>query len=297
MTIELCDWKCCDVQDGVRIRYGIAGVGPSTLLLIHGYPETSLAWRKVVKPLVDLGYRLIIPDLRGAGGSSRPLSGYDKATLADDCANVLSAEAITGQILVVGHDIGMMVAYAFARRYAHLTQGLVVMDAPLPGTNVFDRVSLDDKRVWHFHFHQAQDIPEALTYGRESIYLERFWHDLAYNSGAIEAAAKASYLESFAGPGGMRAGFELYRSFAQDAEENRNLLERDGRLILPVLALAGAASAFAAIMDEMMKEVAEIVVSEVIDQAGHWIAEENPQLLVKVLDRFFKMSTGDLVSG
>lgn len=282
----LWQWRSAEVETGVRIRFAIAGSGPATALLIHGYPETALAWRKVVRPLVDAGYRVIAPDLRGAGGSSRPTHGYDKATLADDCLQVLNSLDVQDPVLVVGHDIGLMVAYAFARRHGKRTRGLAVIDAPLPGTAAFDKVSLDDSRVWHFHFHQARDIPEALTSGREALYLERFWHDLAYDAGAIEMDIKAEYLASFTGPGGMRAGFELYRAFNTDADTNRKALADEGCLKIPVLAVSGEASAFAPIMEGMMKEVAERVSFRSIARSGHWIAEENPEDLVQVLVAF-----------
>ncbi|WP_197420547.1 alpha/beta fold hydrolase [Sphingomonas sp. CCH5-D11] len=282
------DWRSADAGDGVRIRYGVAGEGPATMLLIHGYPETAIAWRKVVEPLVDAGFRVVAPDVRGAGGSSRPADGYDKRTLAADCAAVLDDLGIEAPVCVVGHDIGLMIAYAFARRFPERISHLAVLDAPLPGTDAFDTVSLDDERVWHFHFHQAPDVPEALTAGREGYYLERFWHQLAYDAGAIDHATKASYVSDFSGPGGMRAGFALYRAFAQDAEDNRAALKHDGKLTLPVLAVAGEASGFATIIESMMQEVAENVTAVLIPRAGHWIAEENPAALVKALVGFAK---------
>ncbi|PDT82215.1 alpha/beta hydrolase [Sinorhizobium sp. BJ1] len=279
-------WRSVDTGGGVRIRYGVAGDGAATMLLIHGYPETAIAWRKLVGPLTAAGFRVVTPDVRGAGGSSRPLDGYDKLTLAADCAAVLDDADIEGPVIVVGHDIGLMIAYAFARRFPKRTSHLAALDAPLPGTDAFDKASLDDSRVWHFHFHQARDIPEALTAGRESYYLDRFWHDLAYDAGAIDAATKASYVADFSGPGGMRAGFELYRAFSRDREENRAALARDGKLTMPVLAIAGEASAFAAIIEPMMREVAETVTKAIIPQAGHWIAEENPGALANALIGF-----------
>lgn len=279
-------WRSADAGDGVRIRYGVWGEGPATMLLIHGYPETAIAWRKMVEPLVAAGFRVVAPDIRGAGGSARPATGYDKWTMAADCAAVLDDLGIDEPVCVVGHDIGMMIAYAFARRFPRRASHLAALDAPLPGTAAFDQVSLDDTRVWHFHFHQAPDVPEALTHGREGYYLERFWHQLAYDAGAIDVVAKASYVADFSGPGGMRAGFELYRAFTQDAADNRAAMERDGRLSLPVLAVAGEASGFAGIMEPMMREVATDVTKVLISRAGHWIAEENPAALADALVRF-----------
>jgi len=165
------NWHSVDVGDGVRIRYGMAGSGDKPVMLIHGYPETAIAWRRMVRPLVEQGYKVIAPDVRGAGGSSRPLHGYDKSTMAQDCSVVLRDAGVSGPALIVGHDIGLMIAYAFARKYPESTRGLAVLDAPLPGTAAFDQVSLDDRRVWHFHFHQAPDIPEALAAAKEDYYL------------------------------------------------------------------------------------------------------------------------------
>lgn len=279
-------WQSVDVGDGVRIRYGVAGNGDKPVLLIHGYPETAIAWRRIVGPLVEQGYKVIAPDVRGAGGSSRPLHGYDKSTMAQDCSVVLRDAGVLERALIVGHDIGLMIAYAFARKYPESTRGLAVLDAPLPGTAAFDQVSLDDRRVWHFHFHQAPDIPEALTAGKEAYYLERFWHDLAYDAGAIDEVTKASYISSFSGPGGMRAGFELYRSFAADAEFNRAQLAAHGKTKIPVLALAGESSAFNTVMKPMMEEVADQVSFAIIDRAGHWLAEENPLTVAQALVDF-----------
>lgn len=283
--VEL-SWRSVDVGSGVRIRYGVAGSGHKPVLLIHGYPETAIAWRRVISPLVEQGYKVIAPDVRGAGGSSRPLEGYDKRTMAQDCFLVLQDAGVAEPALIVGHDIGLMIAYAFARKYPESTRGLAVLDAPLPGTLAFDQVALDDRRVWHFHFHQAPDIPEALTAGKEAFYLERFWHDLAYDAGAIDQVTKASYLASFSGPGGMRAGFELYRSFGADIEFNRAQLAADGKMKVPVLALAGESSAFNTVMKPMMEEVADQVSFAIIDKAGHWLAEENPSAVAQALIDF-----------
>jgi pimeloyl-ACP methyl ester carboxylesterase len=235
-------WHSVEVSKGVRIRYGLAGVGTRTMLMIHGYPETAIAWRKIISPLVEDGFRVIAPDTRGAGGSSRPADGYDKLTLAADCAAVLDHAGVAAPVIVVGHDIGLMIAYAFAQRFPERTERLAVMDAPLPGTTVFDEL-WSDSPLWHYHFHQAPDVPEILTAGRERFYLERFWRGVIYNTSAIDEEAKISYVADYSAPGGMRAGFELYRPFGRDAEDNRAALGRNGKLTIPVLAIAGSASA------------------------------------------------------
>lgn len=278
--------SAADVE-GARIQFFTAGPedGP-VLLLIHGYPEMAIAWRRLVAPLVAAGFRLVMPDLRGAGGSSRPASGYDKRTLAADLAGVLDALGVTAPVTVVGHDIGAMVAYAFARDFRQRTARLAILDSVIPGTAMFDEVARDGSRVWHFHFHQAPDLPEALTQGREAIYLERYYHDMAFVASAIEDEAFAWYLRHFRQPGAMRAGFELYRSFGQDIADNRQAQALHGRLTMPVLAVAGAGGRYARRIGPMMEEVAEDVRVAVVPAAGHWLAEENPEALATALIEF-----------
>lgn len=272
---------------GVRIHFRLAGPedGP-VLLLIHGYPEMGITWRKVVAPLTAAGFRLVMPDLRGAGGSARPLTGYDKSTLAADLAGVLDNLGIQAPAAVIGHDIGAMVAFAFARRFPERTPRLAILDSVIPGTEMFDEVSRDGTKVWHFHFHQAPDLPEALTQGREAIYLERYYHDMAFNPSAIEAEAFEFYVRHFSQPGGMRAGFELYRSFAQDIADNRAWQKEQGPLKMPLLALAGAGGRYATRIGPMLEEMAQSVSVTVVPNAGHWLAEENPEAVADALSAF-----------
>jgi pimeloyl-ACP methyl ester carboxylesterase len=273
--------------DGVRIHFCTAGNDDSpVLLLIHGYPEMAIAWRKTVAPLLAAGFRLVMPDLRGAGGSARPQGGYDKRALAADLAGVLDSLGIETPVTVVGHDIGAMVAYAFARRFPERTARLAILDSLIPGTRMFDEASRDGTKVWHFHFHQAPDLPEALTQGREALYLERYYHDMAFDAAAIDHDTFQTYVRHFAQPGGMRAGFELYRSFAQDIADNRRLQAEQGPLTMPVLALAGAGGRYADRIGPMMEEVATNVSVGVIPGAGHWLAEENPYAVAEALTEF-----------
>lgn len=276
-----------ETDQGVKIGYSVEGSGEKVLLLIHGYPQTSHAWRHMIKPLTAAGYKLIIPDLRGAGRSSRSSCGYDKKTLASDMLSILNEQAILSPVGVVGHDIGMMVAFAMGAFFPERVNNLVLMEAPLPGTEGFRDVSADDSRCWHFHFHQARDVPEALTRGNEAFYLERFFHDLAWDYQSIDPAAFEHYVRAFSQPGAMRAGFELYRAFAQDAIDNSAFISK-GRLKMPVLSVTGEGSHFTRIMPGMMAEVAEHWEHVIIRHSGHWIAEENPEDLAANMLVFFK---------
>ena len=234
-----------ELQPGVRLHHVTAGNGPRTVVLLHGYPQTWWEWRHVIPPLAEAGWRVIAPDYRGAGASSKPPDGYDKRTMAADIHHLLRDHlGVAGPVTMVGHDIGMMVAYAFASSFPDSTERLILMEAPLPGTAVYDRMvatpRLGDMPLWHFFFHNAQDsLAEALTAGRERLYLRHFYDRLAFNQDAIGPADLGRYAASFEAAGAMRAGFELYRAFDRDGEDNRTALERDGKLAMPVLAGTG----------------------------------------------------------
>jgi pimeloyl-ACP methyl ester carboxylesterase len=156
---------------------------------------------------------------------------------------------------------------------------LVLMDAPLPGTKVFDRLRTDP-RVWHFAFHSARDVAEMLVAGRERQYLQAFFNARSFDPSAISDADLETYVSAYAAPGAMRAGFEVYRTFDQDAAENRAALRRNGKLSVPVLAVGGATSTSGPLVEEMVREVAEDVVGLRVPETAHWIAEENPEAFV-----------------
>jgi pimeloyl-ACP methyl ester carboxylesterase len=265
-----------DIEPGLRLHYVIVGDGPRTIVLVHGFPQTWLEWRHVIPALADAGFRVVAPDYRGAGDSWRPAGGYDKWTMAGDIrALVRERLEIEGPVAVVGHDIGLMVAYAYAQRYRDEVSHLVVVDAPLPGTAVFDRLR-SDPRVWHFAFHGARDVAEMLVAGRERQYLQVFFNARIFDPSTITREDLDAYVDAYAAPGAMRAGFELYRAFDHDAADNRAALERNGKLSVPVLAVGGEISTSGALVEEMMREVADDVTGVRIPRTGHWVPEENP---------------------
>ena len=280
------------LSTGVRLHYVTVGDGPRTVVLVHGYPQTWWSWRHVVGPLAAAGFRVIAPDYRGAGHSSKPPKGYDKRTMAADIAVLLTdVLGVDRPVTMVGNDIGMMVAYAFGSEFPHLVERLVLMEAVLPGTAAYDRAVGTPKLVgapmWHFFFHNAgDDLAEALTAGRERLYLRHFYDRHAFDPGAIGPADLDRYADDFSVAGAMRAGFEIYRAFDQDAVDNRAALASTGKLRTPVLALGGEASFFPTIAAEMVGEFVEDVTVAAIPRCGHWIPEENPAVLLEHLFRF-----------
>ena len=182
-----------------------------------------------------------------------------------------------------------MVAYAYAQSYRDAVSHLVIVDAPLPGTAVFDRLR-SDPRVWHFAFHNARDVAEMLVAGRERPYLQAFFNARIFDSSAISDADLDVYVSAYAAPGAMRAGFELYRAFDQDAKDNRDALKRNGKLSIPVLAVGGATSTSGPLVEEMMQEVANDVIGVRVPRSAHWIPEENPRVLTEGLLKFLQQS-------
>jgi pimeloyl-ACP methyl ester carboxylesterase len=277
-----------DIEPGLRLHYVTAGEAARTLVLLHGFPQTWWEWHRVLAPLAAAGFRVVAPDYRGAGHSWRPVSGYDKRTMAQDLHTLLHRHlGVAGPIVLVGHDIGLMVAYAYAQAYRDDVSQLVLMDAPLPGTAVFDRLR-GDPRVWHFAFHGARDVAEMLVAGRERAYLQAFFNARVFDPSTISDADLDVYTSAYSAPGAMRAGFEAYRAFDQDAADNRAALERNGRLAIPVLAVGGMISTTGPLMEEMLREVADDVTGVRIPSTAHWIPEENPSDFVAALLTFAK---------
>jgi pimeloyl-ACP methyl ester carboxylesterase len=276
------------IEPGVTLHYVTSGSGDNTVVLLHGFPQTCREWRHIIPGLVSAGHRVVAPDYRGAGHSSRPLSGYDKRTMAGDIRHLIrNVLGISRPIILVGHDIGLMVAYAYAQAFREEVTHLVVLDAPLPGTKVFDRLRADP-RVWQFAFHGARDVPEMLVAGRERPYLQAFFNARMYDPSAIDDAELDSYASAYSAPGAMRAGFELYRAFDRDSEDNRTALIEKGKLSVPVLAVGGEASTTGPLMAEMMREVANNVTELRIPRTAHWIVEENPTGFLEGLGAFLR---------
>jgi pimeloyl-ACP methyl ester carboxylesterase len=275
------------IDDDVRLHFVDTGNGSGndtrTAVLLHGFPQTSHEWRRVVPGLVDAGFRVVAPDYRGAGGSSKPAAGYDKATMAADIRTLLRDHLdIDGPIVVVGHDVGAMVALAYALDFPDEVSHLVLVDAPLPGTELFEGMK-GDPRGWHAAFHNARDVAELLVQGRERPYIQHLVAVRVYDPEAIGPDDFERYVRAYEEPGAMRAGFELYRAFDQDADAVRTAVDKNGRLAMPTLAVAGAAGGMAQVMEPMVGEVAADVTFRAAPEAAHWVPEENPDFLVEAI--------------
>jgi pimeloyl-ACP methyl ester carboxylesterase len=264
--------------NGVTLHYRIAGSG-SAIVLLHGYAQTGHMWNPVMTDLAR-NHTVIVPDLRGAGGSEKPARGYQKKVLAQDVHALVESLGFK-DAAVAGHDIGLMVAYAYAAQFPDQTRRLVLMDAFLPGIgNWKDMWLLRD--LWHFHFYG--ETPLKLVEGRERIYFEHFWNDFAADkTKSVPEAARQIYAAAYAQPGGMRAGFEYFKAFEQDAADFQQLAQT--KLAMPVLVIAGEKSGGTFLVDQV-KLVAGDVTGKVIKGSGHWLMEEAPADVIPVLTSF-----------
>jgi pimeloyl-ACP methyl ester carboxylesterase len=277
------DHRYADV-DAVRLHYTVTGEG-EPVLLVHGFPQTGYQWRHIMAAMADR-YRLVAPDYRGAGASTRPVDGYDKVTMASDLHALMRAEVGDRPYTVVGHDLGAMVAFAAAATFPDSVSRLVLLDAPVPGTVAWDRL-LGNPRVWHVAFHGARDVAEALVRGRERLYLEQFFDARCHDRDAITPEDFEVYLRAYRAPGAMRAAFEAYRALPEDAEVNRRFLA-GSRLAQPTLIIAGSHSNSGPLLAEMADEIATDTQFVQLDRCGHWVAEEHPIRLVDELHRFIQ---------
>src|SRR5216684_46578 len=216
----------------IFVRWG--GKGP-VVVLIHGYAQNSDSWAPLAADLVT-DHTVVVPDLRGIGKSSKPDGGYDKKTQAKDIRAVVTSLGYD-KTFVVAHDIGNMVAYAYAATYPDKVERLVVMDAPIPGIDPWNEILLNPG-VWHFNFHGPD--AERLVAGRERIYFDRIWNDFTADPSKPDEATRNFFAATYAQPGGMRAGFAQFTAFSQDAKHNK--IFEHVKLTMPVLAVGGEKS-------------------------------------------------------
>jgi pimeloyl-ACP methyl ester carboxylesterase len=263
--------------DGVTMHVRVGGKGPAVVLL-HGFGDTGDMWAPLAADLAR-DHTVVVPDLRGMGLSSIPPSGYDKKTQAADIRGVLNALKIEHSV-VVGHDIGTMVAFAYASRYPERTDRLVVMDAPVPGIPPWNDI-VRSPMLWHFDFGGAD--MERLVAGRERIYLDRFWNEFAGTPAKVDEGTRQHYARLYARPGAMHAAFAQFRSIRQDAVDNEASMAK--KLSMPVLAVGGEKS-FGANEAIVMRNAADKVTEVVIPGAGHWLMEEAPTQTIAAIRGF-----------
>lgn len=228
----------------------------------------------------EKGYFVVAPDYRGAGGSSMPQTGYDKMTMASDLHKLMVEKLNIKSYSILGHDIGSMIATAQALQFREYVKGLIIMECPQPGTSVYKAFTTQPELTmgptFHFFFHNSIDLPEQLTFGKEDIYLQHFYDRLSFKPYFLTKEEREVYYDSFRRSGRMRAGFEVYRAFKKDDQDIKENLISKGKLNIPILATGGSKSVFCKYIHQIGKEIGENVEFEPVDDASHWVPEENP---------------------
>lgn len=274
------------VVNGIKLHYVIGGHG-APVILLHGYPQTSYAWRKVMPKLTN-HYTVIAPDLRGLGDSDKPVSGFDKRTIATDIHQLIQSLGFS-TIFLVGHDYGGSIAYAFAAEYPTLVHRLVVIECAPAGLGETNSIPLvAGGGMWHRAFHLVPDLPEALVAGRERLYLSWFYHHYSRQRRAISANDIDEYVRTYSLPGAMRSGFEYYRAYFEDTALGNEYCKT--KLTMPILAI-GADSVFADAVQQCMERAAVNVQGVIIESCGHFVPEEQPFVLTQHLLNFFAEDT------
>ena len=220
--------------NGTRLHYVTGGDGPAVVLL-HGYPYTWEVWKPLLPLLVEAGYTVIAPDLRGLGFSDRPNAGYDKASVAEDVRGIVLSLGID-RIHLVGTDIGAMVAYAYASRHPDEVERFVFAESLIPGFGLEELMNPATGGYWHFGFHAQVEVATMLTAGKEGEYLMPWYGMMSAAPSAAETAAR-SYLPFYQARGSMRAGFRHYETLVADGRANREQLVDP--LPMPTLVLSG----------------------------------------------------------
>jgi pimeloyl-ACP methyl ester carboxylesterase len=264
---------------GTRIHYVTSGSGPPVLLL-HGWPQTWHAWRRVAASLGD--HTVVMPDLRGFGSSAKPLQGYDAATMAADLHELLSVLGLA-DVTVVGHDWGAVFGYVLAASHPEDVAALGIVEMALPGVGMLEeamRPRPGGHFLWHMAFQSVPDIPELLVRGRERPYLRWFFEHYAYDPSAISAADLDEYVAAITGAGALRAGLAVYQAYFETAAQVAALA--GSPLTMPVAAYGGDAS-----LGDVTLACARLVAPDatggVIPNCGHWAPEERPDAVAGII--------------
>ncbi len=285
MSDEIGAYESLRTRD-VRFAYRRAGHGGQPVVLVHGWPQTSFAWRRVV-PLLSDRYDVIAPDLPGFGYSSKPGSGFDKKTVSRRLREFVHALGLS-RIVLAGHDLGGHVAYAYAAQWPDEVSHLVFIESSLPCFGQEEAMDVAKGGSWHFGFNMAGDISEDLVRGREMLFVEHFMRRETvglYDAEAVSIADMEHYARALARPGALRSSFSYYRTLPADRADNGIW----GRTPLPMPALAiGADWGYGAASAETLRRAARDVEDVVIARCGHYPPEERPHELVAAMRDFIE---------
>ncbi len=265
--------------NGIKIHYVMGGKG-EPLLLIHGFGQNWFMWNRIM-PELSKHFTIIAPDLPGVGESGKPKDGYDKKTMAADLHELMKKLGCSN-INLVGHDIGLMVAYAYAAQFGNDVKKVALLDALIPG---IEPVWSDlNNKLWWFGFF-ARPISGELVAGKADIFLRDFWPIVGYVKNAFTKQEADEFIRAYSVPGATTGAFHWFGEFPQDAKDNIEFMKH--KLEMPLLAM-GAEYSAASYFGDHCRLVANNVTEVKIEGAGHWIVQEETNQALKGLEDFFE---------
>jgi pimeloyl-ACP methyl ester carboxylesterase len=265
--------------------HAVTGGAGEPVLLLHGWPQTWRAWRHLMRPLADQGYTVIVPDLRGTGHSARAESGYTKDNQAEDMRQLLVRLGVGGPVRLIGHDIGGMVAFSYARLYPEQVHRLALIDLLVPGFGLEKAMDPATGGSFHFGLFMAREVPELLFQSNERAFFHWWFPRLSATPGVFTPEEIDATTASYRGHDALRSGFEHYRTLREDAETNRAWADSGHRLGVPLLAVGGQHNAGARLAGSL-RPVAPDLRAAVIEGSGHFVPDERPDALLDVLTPF-----------
>jgi len=263
--------------NGTALHFVRGGSGPA-IILLHGFPQDWYEFHKIM-PRLSAKFTVVAVDLRGVGGSAPAADGYDAANLAEDIHQLL-AQLHLQQVYLVGHDIGGMVAYAFARRFPEDARGIMILDVAIPGLDPWQEIQ-GDPLLWHVRFHQT-NLPEKLVAGRQSIYFRYF-----LGPDRFADADVAHYATSYRDPDHLRSAFEFYRAFPVNETFNA---PRRNNIELPMVFGVGEHDAFTPylpkIAEAMRTHGCVNLKTEIVKGSAHYVFDEQPELVAGLIEKY-----------
>lgn len=267
-----------------RFAYYRSGLCGSPIILLHGWPQTSRAWRHVSK-LLSARHDVIVPDLPGFGDTSKPESGFDKKNISRRLRDFAHALGLS-RVALAGHDLGGHVAYAYAAQWPDEVSHLVFIESSLPAFGQEEAMDVSKGGSWHFGFNMAGDISESLVQGRELLFVDYFMRRERvglFDPNSVSPADIEHYACALARPGSLRSSFSYYRTLPIDRADNGVWGMKP--LTMPVLAV-GAEWGYGPASAQTMRRVANDVREVLIERSGHYVPEERPAELAAALIGF-----------
>lgn len=291
MVVETETWEHRTIHtNGIRMHYVTQGKG-LLIVLLHGFPEFWYSWRFQIPALAEGGYTVVAPDLRGYNDTEKPRSGYDIATLLADIAGLIAALGFE-KAVIVGHDWGGVLAWEFATRYPHMTERLIVMNAPHPAAMLRELRSVKQlRKSWYIFFFQLPWLPEYALLRNHAEAVGRMLRGAAVRKDAFPREVTARYQRAMSKPGAMHAALGYYRGVFREALRPSSFANAVRRITAPTLLLWGEQDiALDIALTTGLEHWVDNLRVRRIPDCGHWVQQERPEQVNDMMLEFLSTS-------